>query len=121
MNAADGILLGMFFATGAVVGSFANVCIHRLPRGASVVHPGSRCPVCEAPIAFYDNVPLVSWLVLGGRCRRCHAPIGVRYPLVEMLVALLFLAAGLLYGPTLVAASAALLGAGCVILAATDL
>ena len=121
MNAADGVLLGMFFATGAVVGSFANVCIHRLPRGASVVHPGSRCPVCEAPIAFYDNVPLVSWLVLGGRCRRCHAPIGVRYPLVEMLVALLFLAAGLLYGPTLVAASAALLGAGCVILAATDL
>jgi leader peptidase (prepilin peptidase)/N-methyltransferase len=121
VSAADGILLGMFFATGAVVGSFANVCIHRLPRGASVVHPGSRCPACEAPIAFYDNVPLVSWLVLGGRCRRCHAPIGVRYPLVEMLVALLFLAAGLLYGPTLVAASAALLGAGCVILAATDL
>jgi leader peptidase (prepilin peptidase) / N-methyltransferase len=121
VSAADGLLLGMFFATGAVVGSFANVCIHRLPRGASVVHPGSRCPACEAPIAFYDNVPLVSWLVLGGRCRRCHAPIGVRYPLVEMLVALLFLASGLLYGPTLIAASAALLGAGCVILAATDL
>jgi leader peptidase (prepilin peptidase)/N-methyltransferase len=121
VNAADGILLGMFFATGAVVGSFANVCIQRLPRGASIVHPGSRCPACEAPIAFYDNVPLVSWLVLGGRCRRCRAPISARYPLVEVLVALLFLAAGLLYGPTLVAASAALLGAGCVILAATDL
>ena len=121
MSAADGVLLGLFFATGAIVGSFANVCIHRLPRGDSVVHPGSHCPACGAPIAFYDNVPVVSWLVLRGRCRRCGAPIDTRYPAVEMLVALLFLAAGLLYGPTLVAASAALLGAGCVILAATDL
>ncbi len=121
MNAADGVILGLFFATGAIVGSFANVCIHRLPRGASVVHPGSHCPACGAPIAFYDNVPVVSWLVLRGRCRRCGAPIDIRYPVVEMLVALLFLAAGLLYGPTLVAASAALLSAACVILAATDL
>ena len=70
---------------------------------------------------FYDNVPVVSWLVLRGRCRRCGAAIDIRYPAVEMLVALLFLAAGLLYGPTLVAASAALLSAACVILAATDL
>ncbi len=121
MNAADGVLLCFFFATGAVVGSFANVCIHRLPRGASVVHPGSHCPACGAAIAFYDNVPLVSWLVLRGRCRGCGAPIRVRYPAVELLVALLFLAAGLLYGPTLVAASAAILSAACVILAATDL
>jgi leader peptidase (prepilin peptidase) / N-methyltransferase len=121
MSAVDGVFLGFFFATGAIVGSFANVCIHRLPRGASVVHPGSHCPACGAPIAFYDNVPVVSWLVLRGRCRRCRAPISARYPLVEMLVALLFLAAGFLYGPTLVAASAALLAAACVILAATDL
>ncbi|HSB62660.1 MAG TPA: prepilin peptidase [Thermoanaerobaculia bacterium] len=121
MSAADGVLLGFFFATGAVVGSFANVCIHRLPRGVSVVHPGSHCPACGKPIAFYDNVPVVSWLLLGGRCRRCRAPIRIRYPAVELLVALLFLAAGLLYGPTLVAASAALLSAACVILAATDL
>lgn len=121
MSAADGVLLGLLFATGAVVGSFVNVCIHRLPRGASVVRPGSHCPACAAPIAFYDNVPVVSWLVLRGRCRRCGAPIDIRYPAVEMLVALLFLAAGLLYGPTLVAASAALLSAACVILAATDL
>ena len=121
MSAVDGLFLGFFFATGAIVGSFANVCIHRLPRGASVVQPGSRCPACGAPIAFYDNVPVVSWLVLGGRCRRCRAPISARYPLVETLVALLFLAAGFLYGPTLVAASAALLAGACVILAATDL
>ena len=121
MNAVDGVLLGLFFATGAIVGSFANVCIHRLPRGLSVVHPGSRCPSCGAPIAFFDNVPVVSWLLLRGRCRRCGAPIPVRYPFVELLVALLFLAAGFLYGPTLVAASAAFLAAASVILAATDL
>jgi leader peptidase (prepilin peptidase)/N-methyltransferase len=121
VNAVDGVLLGLFFATGAIVGSFANVCIHRLPRGLSVVHPGSRCPACGSPIAFFDNVPIVSWLVLRGRCRRCGAPISVRYPLVELLVALLFLAAGFLYGPTLAAASGAFLGAACVILAATDL
>jgi leader peptidase (prepilin peptidase)/N-methyltransferase len=121
VNAFDGVLLGLFFATGAIVGSFANVCIHRLPRGLSVVHPGSHCPTCGAPVAFFDNVPLVSWLLLRGRCRRCRARIAVRYPLVEVLVALLFLGAGLLYGPTLIAASAALLAAACVILAATDL
>jgi leader peptidase (prepilin peptidase)/N-methyltransferase len=121
VSAADGVLLGFFFAMGAVVGSFANVCIHRLPRGASVVRPGSHCPACGAPIAPRDNVPIVSWLVLRGRCRRCRAPISIRYPAVETLVALFFLAAGVLYGPTLVAASAALLAAACVILAATDL
>lgn len=121
MSAVDGVLLGFLFATGAVVGSFANVCIHRLPRGASVVHPGSSCPSCGAPIAFYDNVPVVSWLVLRGRCRRCGAPIRARYPLVELSVGLFFLAAGLLYGPTLVAASAAFLATACLILAATDL
>ena len=121
MNAVDGVLMGLFFATGAIVGSFANVCIHRLPRGLSVVHPGSSCPSCGAPVAFFDNVPVVSWLVLRGRCRRCEAPIHVRYPIVELLVALLFLAAGFLYGPTLVAASVAFLSAACVILAATDL
>jgi leader peptidase (prepilin peptidase)/N-methyltransferase len=121
VSAVDGILLGLFFATGAIVGSFANVCIHRLPRGLSVVHPGSSCPCCGAPIAFFDNVPLASWLLLRGRCRGCGAPIPVRYPLVELLVALLFLAAGFLYGPTLVAASAAFLAAASVILAATDL
>jgi len=121
VNAVDGVLLGLFFATGAIVGSFANVCIHRLPRGLSVVHPGSRCPSCGAPIAFFDNVPVLSWLLLRGRCRRCRAPIALRYPLVELLVAFFFLASGFFYGPTLVAASAAFLAAACVILAATDL
>ena len=77
---------------GAVIGSFLNVVIHRLPRGESVVHPRSRCPTCGAEIAAYDNVPVLSWLLLRGRCRRCGAPISVRYPAVELVTALSFAA-----------------------------
>jgi leader peptidase (prepilin peptidase) / N-methyltransferase len=70
---------------GAAIGSFLNVVIARVPRGASIVRPGSRCPRCGAAIAWYDNVPVVSWLVLRGRCRACHTRISVRYPAVELL------------------------------------
>ena len=70
---------------GLAIGSFLNVCIHRIPAGQSVVWPGSRCPACAAPIAWYDNIPLVSWLRLGGRCRACHEPITAQYPVVEAL------------------------------------
>jgi leader peptidase (prepilin peptidase) / N-methyltransferase len=77
---------------GAIVGSFLNVVIHRLPRGESLASPGSRCPACEAPIAPYDNVPVLSWLLLRGRCRRCGAPISPRYPAVELLTAATFAA-----------------------------
>jgi len=70
---------------GAFVGSFLNVCIHRLPRHESVVWPASHCPSCAAPIAPYDNVPLVSYLLLRGRCRACRAPIAWRYPLIESI------------------------------------
>lgn len=68
---------------GALVGSFLNVCIHRLPRHESVVWPSSHCPACAAPIAPYDNLPILSFLILGGRCRACRAPISLRYPAVE--------------------------------------
>ena len=110
-----------FFLVGTLVGSFANVCIHRLPRGQSIVRPRSRCPACGASISFYDNVPIVSWLVLRGRCRRCQAAISFRYPLVEAAVGMLFLVAALRWGPTPLAVSAALLSTAGVILVATDL
>lgn len=78
---------------GACLGSFLNVVIGRVPAGESIAHPGSRCPRCKAPIAWYDNVPIVSWVLLRARCRRCGAPISVRYPIVEALGAVAALAA----------------------------
>jgi leader peptidase (prepilin peptidase)/N-methyltransferase len=72
---------------GAVVGSFLNVVIARVPAGESIVRPGSRCPSCRTPIAWHDNVPVLSWLLLRGRCRACKARIAWRYPLVEILAA----------------------------------
>ncbi|MDT8376154.1 MAG: prepilin peptidase [Mariprofundaceae bacterium] len=73
---------------GLLFGSFSNVCVHRLPLRISIVSPRSRCPVCEHEIAWYDNIPLVSWLLLGGKCRNCRAPIAIRYPLLELLMGL---------------------------------
>jgi leader peptidase (prepilin peptidase) / N-methyltransferase len=80
------------FAAGLVFGSFLNVCIHRLPRGLSVVRPRSACPQCKAPITALENIPLLSWLWLRGRCRHCRAAISFRYPAVELLTGVLFLA-----------------------------
>jgi leader peptidase (prepilin peptidase)/N-methyltransferase len=79
------------FVLGASVGSFLNVVIARLPEGLSIVRPGSRCPRCLTPIAWYDNVPLLSWLALRAKCRKCGLPISARYPMVELITALLFL------------------------------
>jgi leader peptidase (prepilin peptidase) / N-methyltransferase len=91
MNAgASGVAL--LALAGAAIGSFLNVLAYRLPRGESLVRPRSRCPGCGVQIAAYDNVPVVSWIVLGGRCRRCHGRISPQYPLVEALTAALFAA-----------------------------
>ena len=79
------------FLFGLTFGSFLNVCIYRMPRGLSVVKPRSACPGCKRPIAFYDNIPVLSWLILGGRCRGCRTQISVRYALVELLTGLLWL------------------------------
>lgn len=84
---------------GLVVGSFMNVVIYRVPLGRSVVSPRSHCPVCGALIVWYDNVPLLSWLLLGRRCRECRAPIPVRYPLVELAHGLLWSASMLAWSP----------------------
>jgi leader peptidase (prepilin peptidase)/N-methyltransferase len=77
---------------GAIIGSFLNVVIHRLPREESIVFPNSRCPECGTAIAFYDNVPVVSYLALRGRCRSCKTDISARYPAVELLTAMLYVA-----------------------------
>src|SRR4030081_1738627 len=77
---------------GAMIGSFLNVVIHRLPREQSIVFPNSKCPRCHARIKAYDNVPILSFLILRGKCRACGAPISPRYPAVELLTALLFAA-----------------------------
>ncbi len=79
-----------FFCIGAVIGSFLNVVIHRLPAEESIVFPNSACPKCQSKIKAYDNIPILSWLILGGKCRNCKNPISFRYPAVELLTALLF-------------------------------
>ncbi len=98
-------MLALFaFMFGAVVGSFLNVCIYRLPLEQSVVSPGSRCMGCGTAIRWYDNIPILSWLVLQGRCRSCKVPFSIRYPLVELLTGLLAVALFLKFGlsPSLV-------------------
>jgi leader peptidase (prepilin peptidase)/N-methyltransferase len=86
------------FVFGSIVGSFLNVCIHRLPRGESIVHPPSRCPGCAKAIPWYDNIPIASFLLLGGRCRFCKARIRVRYLIVELATAALFVALYAFFG-----------------------
>ena len=84
---------------GLLIGSFLNVVIHRVPAGLSLVRPASRCPSCEAPIRWYDNIPIVSWLVLRGRCRDCGAPISARYPIVETLTGVAFVLVACCFAP----------------------
>ena len=85
---------------GAMVGSFLNVCIIRLPREESIITPGSHCPHCDQPIKFYDNAPLISYLLLGGKCRYCKRAISVQYPLIEGITAISSLLLFLRYGPS---------------------
>jgi leader peptidase (prepilin peptidase)/N-methyltransferase len=89
---------GLAGAFGLIVGSFLNVVAYRLPRGESIVFPGSHCPSCDTPIKPYDNVPVLSWLVLRGRCRSCHTSISARYPVVEAVTAALLVAVVLAKG-----------------------
>lgn len=80
----------LYFIFGLIFGSFANVVIYRLPEGMSIANPGSHCPYCKSKITWRDNIPVVSWLILRGKCRDCGKPISVRYPLVELLSGILF-------------------------------
>src|SRR5690606_1115768 len=95
MTLAISVLVGLL---GLVIGSFLNVVIYRVPLGRSLVQPGSACPSCGKPVRPRDNVPVVSWVLLRGRCRDCQAPISVRYPLVELSTGLLFVATYLTLG-----------------------
>jgi leader peptidase (prepilin peptidase)/N-methyltransferase len=106
---------------GVTIGSFLNVCIYRLPLGKSVVLPPSACPACRRQLSWYENIPVLSYLVLGGRCRSCRAAISVRYPIVEAATGLLFAAAFWYYGPSLLLVSRLLLACALIVLFAIDL
>lgn len=112
------IVSGMF---GAVFGSFCNVCIYRFPRGESVIKPASHCPKCQNPIAWYDNIPLISWVILLGKCRHCKASISIQYPLIELITALLFVIVYLKFRFSLATIVYCFLSAGLVIVIVQDL
>lgn len=86
----DFVGVGFAFLFGSLIGSFLNVVIHRVPNELSIVFPNSACPKCNSPIKPYDNIPVLSWLILGGKCRNCKAPISARYPAVEALTGIVF-------------------------------
>ena len=109
------------FVLGALIGSFLNVVIARVPKGESIAWPGSKCPKCGAPIAWYDNVPVVSWLLLRAKCRNCGQPISVRYPMVELLTAVLAVAVARRFGPSWVSLGAFAFCAALVALAYIDM
>ncbi len=112
---------GVAFLAGLLAGSFLNVCIYRLPRNRSVVRPRSYCPRCRTPIAWYDNIPVLSYLLLRGRCRHCRERISLRYPVVELLTGVLFAAIVHLYGPGLEAVKWCVFAGLLLALAVTDL
>lgn len=106
---------------GALIGSFLNVCIYRLPRGTSVVWPASACPGCGRGLSWFENVPILSYVALRGRCRSCKGGISVQYPLVEGLTALMFGLGWWYYGPSALLASRLLLGCALIVLFVVDL
>ena len=111
----------LFFLFGIVIGSFLNVCISRIPEGLSIVSPGSRCPRCEAPIKPYDNIPVLGWLLLRGKCRNCRLPISPMYPMVEFLTGVLFVLTYHTFGISLAAFKFLVFGCLVIILIVTDL
>ncbi|HSC29998.1 MAG TPA: prepilin peptidase [Vicinamibacterales bacterium] len=106
---------------GLAVGSFLNVCIHRLPRGLSVISPGSRCPQCGYALRWYDNIPVLSYLLLGGRCRGCRTRISIRYPLVELATMGVFLAHYAVFGLDILLIPRLLFACTLIVLFAIDL
>lgn len=117
----NNLFLVVSLLLGLLVGSFCNVCIGRWPHGDSVVTPRSRCPKCMNAIVWYDNIPLLSWLILGAKCRHCQAPISWQYPLVEAITGVLFVLVYLRFGMTLASPVYMLLAAAMVAVTFQDL
>jgi leader peptidase (prepilin peptidase)/N-methyltransferase len=109
------------FLTGLIVGSFLNVCIYRVPRQRSIVWPASRCASCERPLAWFENIPVLSYAALRGRCRTCGARISLRYPIVELVTAAAFTLLFLTFGPTPLFVVRALFACAMIVLFAIDL
>jgi leader peptidase (prepilin peptidase)/N-methyltransferase len=118
---ADPAGLVLVAVLGLAVGSFLNVCIHRLPRGNSIVSPGSNCPNCGYVLRWYDNIPVLSYAMLRGRCRGCNAPISIRYPIVEIITMVVFAAHYLVFGPDILLVPRLLFATALIVLFAIDL
>ena len=121
MRFPPGVLEVVLALTGLCIGSFLNVCIHRLPNRTSIVFPASRCPACGHALAWSDNVPVVSYIALRGRCRYCRAPISIRYPIVEALTCAVFLLHWYVFGPTPLLGVRLAFACGLIVLFAIDL
>ena len=121
MNGLDPAAIVILLGLGLAVGSFLNVCIHRLPLGQSLVSPGSRCPNCGYELRWFDNIPVVSYALLAGKCRKCRTGISIRYPIVELITMGLFLVHGLVFGWTLLLAVRFAFGCAMVVLFSIDL
>jgi leader peptidase (prepilin peptidase) / N-methyltransferase len=117
----DPLQLTLLSVLGLSVGSFLNVCVHRLPRNQSLVHPGSRCPHCGYVLRWYDNIPVVSYLLLRGRCRKCGDTIAMRYPALELATLVLFLVHGVIFGWSALLVVRLLFACAMVVLFAIDL
>ena len=115
------IQLAILVILGLAVGSFLNVCIHRLPRGESLALPPSRCPACEYRLRWFDNIPVVSYALLAGRCRNCRTAISIRYPLVELATMALFVIHGEVFGWSALLVPRLLFACAMVVLFAIDL
>jgi leader peptidase (prepilin peptidase) / N-methyltransferase len=119
--APDPIALGAIAVLGLAIGSFLNVCIHRVPRGGSIVSPASSCPHCGYVLKWYDNVPVLSYALLGGKCRSCKAGISIRYPIVELVTMGIYVAHYLVFGADIILIPRLLFATALIVLFAIDL
>ncbi|GAH52038.1 unnamed protein product, partial [marine sediment metagenome] len=116
-----GINVILIFILGLIVGSFSNVCIYRIPINESIIYPASHCPKCRSSIKPIDNIPLLSYILLKGRCRNCGSRISIQYPVVEFLTGIIYILIFLIYGLTLQSLIYIILASAVIIIAFIDL